>query len=307
MNTPRQGAQVNTMVSDHYEIYRVKDVVSQQKTIYHSHDFYEIHATLEGEATFYLDGKQFTIQAGTVLLIHYHDLHRIVKQSTEVFERVYTFLTPSFLASRSTSFSNLEECFQPFGERKSLILQVDPEILQQQLEFSKTSPAKEVYGDDILYEQKLVDYLIFLNRVVQNMVNDDHPKALVQNERIEKMIQYISRNLSNPLTLEEMEKHFFVSKYYITREFKKHTGTTFHQYVMKKKLIYAKQLLREYRSSSAVYSKCGFVSYPHFLKVFKKEFGLTPKEFLKRDAKKELIHYHHFEEEVLTPERFPKQ
>ena len=43
------GEQVNTMVSDQYEIYHVKDVVSQNKTIYHHHDFYEIHATLKQE------------------------------------------------------------------------------------------------------------------------------------------------------------------------------------------------------------------------------------------------------------------
>lgn len=34
------------------------------------------------------------------------------------------------------------------------------------------------------------------------------------------MLQYISKNLSHPLSLEEMEKQFFVSKYHITREFK---------------------------------------------------------------------------------------
>lgn len=66
---------------------------------------------------------------------------------------------------------------------------------------------------------------------------------------------------------------------------------------MKKKLIYAKHLLREYRSSSAVYSKSGFSSYPHFLKAFKREFGITPKEFLKRDTQNQLIHYEHFEDE----------
>lgn len=60
------GEQVNTMVSDQYEIYHVKDVVSQNKTIYHHYDFYEIHATLKGEATFYLNGRQFTIKAGSI-------------------------------------------------------------------------------------------------------------------------------------------------------------------------------------------------------------------------------------------------
>ena len=72
---PINGKQVNTMISDQYEIYHVKDIVSQNKTVYHHHDFYEIHATLEGEAIFYLDGRQFTIQSGNVLLIHSRDLH----------------------------------------------------------------------------------------------------------------------------------------------------------------------------------------------------------------------------------------
>ena len=86
---------------------------------------------------------------------------------------------------------------------------------------------------------------------------------MIENERIEAMITYISQNLDQPLTLEQMEK-IFVTKYYVTREFKKHTGFTFHQFVLKKKLLYAKQLLKEYRSASDVYLKCGFESYPHF-------------------------------------------
>ena len=89
-------SQVNSMISDQYEIFHVKDMVSPEKTIYHYHDFYEVHCTLKGVATFFLDGHQFDVEAGTVLLIHYHDLHRIIKQSTDDFERMYIFLTPDF-------------------------------------------------------------------------------------------------------------------------------------------------------------------------------------------------------------------
>ncbi|WP_208789083.1 AraC family ligand binding domain-containing protein, partial [Enterococcus faecalis] len=90
------------MISDQYEIFHVKDMVSPEKTIYHYHDFYEVHCTLKGVATFFLDGHQFDVEAGTVLLIHYHDLHRIIKQSTDDFERMYIFLTPDFLQQRSS-------------------------------------------------------------------------------------------------------------------------------------------------------------------------------------------------------------
>jgi len=64
---------------------------------------------------------------------------------------------------------------------------------------------------------------------------------------------------------------------------------------MKKKLLYAKQLLKTYQSSNLVYNQCGFASYPHFLKAFKKEFSMTPKEFLAKNKENQKIHYEHFE------------
>ncbi|WP_270344479.1 AraC family transcriptional regulator [Enterococcus thailandicus] len=291
------GEQVNTMVSNQYEIYHVENVVSQSQTLYHYHDFYEVHATLKGKATFYLNGRQFTIEEGNILLIHSNDLHRIVRQSSDIFERVYIFITSSFLESRSTQWSKLTSCFKPLGDKRSRILKVPPELLKEKLAFIDCPPSKHSYGEDIKYEQTLVDYFIFLNKIVQKEEQTYVENAVILNERVEQMLEYISKNLSHPLTLEEMEKKFFVSKYHITREFKKYTGFTFHQYVMKKKLLYAKQLLKEYHSSSAIYSKCGFTSYPHFLKAFKKEFGLTPKQFLKRNTQNQIVHYKHFEDE----------
>lgn len=272
---------VNTMLSEHYEIYHVKDNVNNGKTVYHYHDFYEVHATLSGAATFYLDNRQLNLEPGTVLLIHYNDLHRILKQSTDYFERVYVFITPKFLQDRSTEWTNLEACFQPVGEQRSKVIQMEPSHLHELLQFVDEKPSQEVYGSDIIYEQKLVDYMMCLNQLIVEEVPENQVLPAIQNERIVDMIHFISQNLSHPLTLEEMEQNFFVSKYYITREFKKYTGFTFHQFVLKKKLLYSKQLLKQYKSSSDVYSRCGFNSYSHFLKAFKKEFGITPKEFLK--------------------------
>ncbi len=295
------SSHVNTMVSDQYEVFHVKDVVSQKKTIYHYHDFYEVHCTMKGIATFFLDGRQFDIEPGTVLLIHYNDLHRIIKQSTTEFERVYIFITPEFLKSRSTKTTNLEECFQSVGTRKSKVLKTDSLKLNTFLAALDRQPNPEEYGTDVQMEQQLIEFMIYLNQLVLNEEHESKPNQIVENERIEEMIAYISTHLDQPLTLEEMEKKFYVSKYYVTREFKKHTGFTFHQFVLKKKLLYSKQLLKEYQNSSEIFRKCGFKSYPHFLKCFKREFEMTPKEFLERKKINQTIYFNHFEEK--SPEK----
>ncbi|EOT44334.1 AraC family transcriptional regulator [Enterococcus columbae] len=282
---------VNSMVSDQFEIYHVKDVVDRHQTLYHYHDFYEIHATLAGKATFYLDGNQFEIEAGTVLLIDRNDLHRIVSQSTEIFERVYIFITPEFLQTFSTKNTNLESCFDLIDSRKSKVLKIKPDMLKKMLQFIDSEPSDNMFGSDIIYQQQLIQYIIFLNKLVLSSKYEREPTVLMQNKRIEEMINYISQNLDHSLDLDEMEKTFFVSKYYITREFKKYTGLTYHKFVQKKKLLYAKRLLKTYRSSADIYQKCGFNSYSHFLKSFKKEFGITPKEYIEKEAKTQRIYY----------------
>lgn len=291
-----QASRVNTMISDQYEIYHVKDVVDQSQTLYHYHDCYEIHATLEGEAVFYIDGEQFDIKAGTILLIPSNKMHRIVRQNSDYFERVYIFVTPFFLKQYSTSKSNLESCFGNYGLGEAKVLETSATELRKYLKFIYPEETGESFGLDITFEQVLVQYLIYLNRLVLSNDRELSPKVNSTNQRIDEMIKYISEHLSEDLTLERMEKDFYISKYHITREFKKHTGYTFHQFVLKKRLLYSKYLLREKKNANLVFMECGFVSYPHFLKAFKKEFNMTPKEFLNLSKNNdEKIHLEHFE------------
>lgn len=94
------------------------------------------------------------------------------------------------------------------GEKRSRVLQIEQEVLKQKLSFIDHPPDKKIYGEDIKYEQALVEYLIFLNQVVQKEESAQEQNAVVPNERVEQMLQYISKNLSHPLSLEEMEKQF---------------------------------------------------------------------------------------------------
>lgn len=281
---------VNSMISDKFEIYHVKDVVDNARTLYHYHDFYEIHATLSGNANFYLDGKQFEIEAGSILLIQKNDLHRIVSQSSKVFDRIYIFITPEFLRKFSTPETDLENCFKGLDTNSSKVLKVNPEKLKEYLAFVDEKETR-TYGADIEYQQKLIEYIIFLNRLVLSSNFESEPINNKKSKYIDAILEYINGNLDKSLSLDEMEKQFFVSKYYISREFKKYTGLTFHQYVQKKKLLFAKKLLVQYQNSTDVYQKCGFKSYAHFLKAFKKEFQLTPKQYLEKEEKKQKVYY----------------
>ncbi|MGL6108299.1 helix-turn-helix transcriptional regulator [Romboutsia sp.] len=93
------------------------------------------------------------------------------------------------------------------------------------------------------------------------------------------MFLFINSHLTENITLDRLEKEFFVSKFHISREFKKHTGLTVHNYITKAKLNLCKKLIEEGKSISGICQICSLGGYNNLFRVFKKEFGITPKEY----------------------------
>lgn len=287
----------NTMISDRFEVFLVDDVVTEENTLYHYHDFYEIHCTLEGEGVFYVDNHEYHLRPGTVTLISPNDLHRVLSQKTESFRRCYIFVTPQYLQTHSTPRSDLTEAFRFLGSGHNRFLQMDPQELEQLLAPFKEEPGTD-YGEDLEYEVHLLKFLIRLNRLSQSQEHSlltPSTKTPNKDTLIPQVIDYINENLEKPLTLDSLAEKFYTNKYSLSRSFKKVSGINLHSFILKKRLLYSKQLLRKYRSSTEVYTLCGFQSYTHFLRAFKEEFHITPKEFLKREALNQVVLYDHYE------------
>ncbi|MNI62828.1 Bifunctional transcriptional activator/DNA repair enzyme AdaA [compost metagenome] len=96
---------------------------------------------------------------------------------------------------------------------------------------------------------------------------------------IDSIIEYINNNIEEDITIDELAEYCYLSKFHLSREFKRHTGTTIHKYIVQKKLIQAKELILNNISIKEVYKKCGFGDYSNFFRAFKNEYGVTPKQF----------------------------
>ena len=91
---------------------------------------------------------------------------------------------------------------------------------------------------------------------------------------------YVRHHLSEPISVEKMAGEFFLSRPYLSSRFKKETGLTLTDFILKEKTEEAKRLLRySDKSLSAISAYLGFSSHGHFARVFKKYCGLTPGEY----------------------------
>jgi AraC family transcriptional regulator len=97
---------------------------------------------------------------------------------------------------------------------------------------------------------------------------------------------YILEHLREPLSLAVLSGGFSV--YYFARRFKQYTGLSPKQYVLKKRLEHAYNLLCQGQTTvSDVAYQTGFTDQSHLVRYFKKCWGQTPKEVLEAEQKEQ--------------------
>lgn len=94
------------------------------------------------------------------------------------------------------------------------------------------------------------------------------------------VIKYIDNNIDAKLTVSEIAKKFSYSTEYLSRLFKKKTGTSLKRYIITTKMRYAQMLLSEGKCSLTEISNImGYSSIQAFCKAFKSYTGHTPKQY----------------------------
>lgn len=102
---------------------------------------------------------------------------------------------------------------------------------------------------------------------------------------IQKVTTQIESDLSSDLSLNNLASIFGVNPSYLSSLFKKETGVTLTEYVNKKRVERAKELLLSTNLQiQNISQRCGILDVNYFTKTFKKHTGLTPKKYRENQA-----------------------
>ena len=100
---------------------------------------------------------------------------------------------------------------------------------------------------------------------------------------LDKMLGYIRRKLTQPITIAEVCRNCGVSASYAARLFKKHLNTTMTQYITDQKLTCACELMHNTGMNiSQIASYLGFCDVFYFSKRFKEKYGKSPTQMFAR-------------------------
>ena len=120
---------------------------------------------------------------------------------------------------------------------------------------------------DILVKSFWMDGLITYNRSMLSI----------------KIERYIDEHLGEKIGLNEICNEFFLSKNAVYRLFHDEFHATVNDFIITKRIKRAQELLRlqpEYNVTQ-ISSICGFSDYNYFIRLFKKQVGITPLQFRK--------------------------
>lgn len=246
----------------------------------HVHNFYELLCCTNSCGAEYLVGSQrFRLQKGDVIFISPGISHcpLLPQGMTEPYVRDVLWLSRDFWDSMMQQFRQNHS-----GEPAPFVL-------------TRTMGTRWSYLEDLFHagiEESEAKQLGWKNAVVANALqivtglvryctDTPQPKAQSQ-ELLDRVLDYIERNLSEDLSLRAVSKRFYVSESTITQTFRKKMGISFYRCVTQRRLVAAKAFIEKGFLLEAASSQAGFSDYSSFFRAFKQEYGISPQQYKRR-------------------------
>ena len=244
----------------------------------HSHTFYELlYCCNDCGAEYLVGADRYRLQKGDIVFVPPGISHRplLPEQMAEPYERYVLWISQEFIdlfaetlgtGSEKISYSTLLRT----GDTKW-------ELLGGYFRRGVWEAEHQAPGWQAAIVGNTITLLTLMGRSIQertaSVLTAEKPDLL------NEVLAYIELHLNEKITLEETAKYFYVSVSTITQLFRQKMGTSFYRCVTQRRLIAAKVRIGNGESLEDVSHAVGFADYSSFYRAFKKEYGITPRQY----------------------------
>ena len=252
---------------------------------FHFHEHLEVLLIMSEGGTLYVSNKMYPISRGSLFVLNPDDLHRSIPHPGSLYQFYSIRFYPEDAASFSSEDFDILSCFkhhEQFNHRVQLHGDQLDHLLKiiNKMEYYLSVDCS-AYGKTVLIKTLLAESLVYIN-FLYNVQTRPLPPDNTEISKLKPVFTYIQDHIAEDLSLDVLSKQLFVSKYYLSRHFKEVMGVSLSEYIIKRRLSRAKQLLRQGYSVAVSGVHSGFNTNAHFIRTFIKYTGPSPKQYAKQ-------------------------
>ena len=250
----------------------------QNDTI-HLHHEMELLYMLQGRCAVFFDHRNFVLKPEDLVVFHPFSSHQLYREEGA---HTLSLYIPIHLLNQAGI--NTVRCISPLQPEKQVSLDLIRVRLAEMFRDYTEDPAARRLN-------LFAELLELLSILQQDFSIDPSGKgisahALKKSDRRQQILSYVWEHYSEPLTLKKTAAQFYLSEGHFSRLFQELAGKPFSDYLRSVRLSHARQaLLQADVTVTDAALASGFGNINTFIDAFRREYGITPGQFLKKAQK----------------------
>ncbi len=239
---------------------------------------YELYCLLQGTMHYVVSGGRYALRPGVLLLISPGEMRRPdVEGPPRRFDRIVLRIRPAFVREVGGLFPHALRAVDgdPGGCR---LLTPDEKTYQSLLRLLFALLEEKERADTespYLYCLILTQLLLQMNRAVNRAL----PRAGrpgVRYAEIMNVYDYINGHFRQKINVTQLSGRFYMDRNTLTRQFRRIIGLTPGEYIRRKRLEAAYEMIRKGAGVLNAGYQSGFTDYSAFYRAFVQTYGLPP-------------------------------
>lgn len=249
----------------------------------HFHDYYELVIYAGGNIRYVCESSSWLPKFGDIILIPPGKLHVSLIDSDETrYARYVFYFFPN--AFDSLDGSPLLD-FLSHPKQNQYFFSLTPKAMEELLQL--LGQLDQAFERGTSADQALaLAYTLQIFYLFNKPADRDERTDSYLPAHVTEIQHYLDEHFLEISSVSDVAAHFFYTREYISRLFKKYLNTTVADYVRKRRISYSQQLMESDLSLTDICFQSGFGSVSSFIRTFERVMGTSPKRYrhMQQDA-----------------------
>lgn len=250
---------------------------------YHWHQCCEMLLVHEGRGNVIVNRKTYEMRPGRLFFFQPYQLHKVFASVSEEtpYVRTLLFFNPYFFDKALQPFPSRHAQFERLwrgGQTEAVIdLQKELGYLEHMIDrYNNRSHT----GNAAAEEEDLTMLLLHYLEAISFQGRSEEVADFRPFTYSEQAMQWIEEHFAEDIRLEHIAEALHLSKFYLSRLFRRETGGSLSDYLIARRVKQACRLLyTTSRSVEQISAEVGYPNVSYFIRIFKQAMGTTPLQY----------------------------